>query len=120
MSRPSHRRAVACSSVRTSSRFVRTPAEAILERDAVNLADQLFLPPRHELRDDAAEQNQAGDPFADREHARGADRHDVAVADRRRGHGAEMRSSGQTAQALRTGSPLDINAKLGDIVASSQ
>ena len=41
-------------------------AEAILERDAVDLADQLFLPPRDELRDDAAEQNQAGDAFARR------------------------------------------------------
>ena len=39
-------------------------AEAIFERDAMDLADELLLTPRDELRDHAAEQHQAGRRYA--------------------------------------------------------
>ena len=79
-------------------------AQAIFERNAMNLADQLLLAPRHEFRHHAAEENQARRAFDDREHPRGTRRHDVAVPHRRRGDGTEIERRQKTAKASVDGS----------------
>ena len=56
-------------------------SEPLLERDVVDVVDQLLLAAGHELGDDAAEKNQPGHALGDRQQSRDAGRHDVAVAD---------------------------------------
>src|SRR6185295_20279101 len=76
-------------------------AETIFERDAVDLGNERFLPARHELRDENAEQHETRHAFGDRQRARDSGWNDVTVTDRCRRHGAEVDGGQESAEGVR-------------------
>lgn len=75
------------------------PIEPLVERDAMDLADQFILPVRNELGDHGAENKQRRHRFDDRERPCKPNRQDVAVTYRSRRDETEVKRGDQSTYA---------------------